>query len=43
MGGLAEAAIVSAGQLTRIPDEIDDRQGALVEPIAVAARRRRSR
>ena len=36
-GGLAEAAIVSAGQLTRIPDEIDDRQGALVEPIAVAA------
>jgi (R,R)-butanediol dehydrogenase / meso-butanediol dehydrogenase / diacetyl reductase len=37
-GGLAEAAIVSAGQLTRIPDELDDQQGALVEPIAVSAR-----
>ena len=37
-GGLAEAAIVSAGQLTRIPDELDDQQGALVEPIAVCAR-----
>jgi (R,R)-butanediol dehydrogenase/meso-butanediol dehydrogenase/diacetyl reductase len=37
-GGLAEAAVVSAGQLTRIPDELDDQQGALVEPIAVAAR-----
>ena len=36
-GGLAEAAIVSAGQLTRIPDELDDQQGALVEPIAVCA------
>jgi (R,R)-butanediol dehydrogenase/meso-butanediol dehydrogenase/diacetyl reductase len=37
-GGLAKAAIVSAGQLTRIPDELDDQQGALVEPIAVCAR-----
>jgi (R,R)-butanediol dehydrogenase/meso-butanediol dehydrogenase/diacetyl reductase len=37
-GGLAEAAIVSASQLTRLPDELDDQQGALVEPIAVAAR-----
>ena len=36
-GGLAKAAIVSAGQLTRIPDELDDQQGALVEPIAVCA------
>jgi (R,R)-butanediol dehydrogenase/meso-butanediol dehydrogenase/diacetyl reductase len=37
-GGLAEAAVVSAAQLTRIPDELDDQQGALVEPIAVSAR-----
>lgn len=37
-GGLAEAAVVSAGQATRIPDELDDQQGALIEPIAVAAR-----
>jgi (R,R)-butanediol dehydrogenase/meso-butanediol dehydrogenase/diacetyl reductase len=36
-GGLAEAAIVSASQLAVLPDEIDDVQGALIEPIAVAA------
>ena len=36
-GGLAEAAILSARQVTRLPGEVDDRQGALVEPIAVAA------
>lgn len=36
-GGLAEAAIVGAGQLSVLPDEIDNTQGALIEPIAVAA------
>ncbi len=34
---------MSAGQLTRIPDELDDQQGALVEPIAVCRTRRRPR
>ncbi|MDW3177998.1 MAG: 2,3-butanediol dehydrogenase [Acidimicrobiia bacterium] len=36
-GGLAEAAIVQASQLSVLPDEIDNTQGALIEPIAVAA------
>lgn len=36
-GGLAEAALVGASQLSPLPDEIDDQQGALIEPIAVAA------
>ncbi|MDH3755263.1 MAG: 2,3-butanediol dehydrogenase [Acidimicrobiia bacterium] len=36
-GGLAEAAVVGASQLSPLPDELDDQQGALIEPIAVAA------
>lgn len=36
-GGLAEAAIVGANQLAVLPDDISNEQGALIEPIAVAA------
>jgi (R,R)-butanediol dehydrogenase / meso-butanediol dehydrogenase / diacetyl reductase len=35
-GALAELAIVSASQLSRIPDELTMEQGALIEPTAVA-------
>ncbi len=37
-GGLAEFAVVAASQVSRLPEEVDSRQGALVEPLAVAAR-----
>jgi (R,R)-butanediol dehydrogenase / meso-butanediol dehydrogenase / diacetyl reductase len=36
-GGIAELAIVDEYQVTRVPDEVSDVQGALVEPTAVAA------
>ena len=36
-GGLAEAAVLAADQVTVLPAEVDDRQGALVEPLAVSA------
>lgn len=36
-GGIAEFAVVSDHQLTKLPDTVDDVQGALIEPAAVAA------
>jgi (R,R)-butanediol dehydrogenase / meso-butanediol dehydrogenase / diacetyl reductase len=36
-GGIAELAVVFDHQLTRLPDRVDDVQGALIEPAAVAA------
>src|SRR3954465_3107149 len=36
-GGIAELAIVPDYQVTRLPDEVTDVQGALIEPTAVAA------
>src|SRR3954471_23173739 len=36
-GGIAELAIVDEYQVARLPDEVSDVQGALVEPTAVAA------
>lgn len=36
-GGIAELAVVSDQQLTKLPDTVDDVQGALIEPAAVAA------
>jgi (R,R)-butanediol dehydrogenase/meso-butanediol dehydrogenase/diacetyl reductase len=36
-GGLADLAVVADRQLTRLPDAVDDVQGALIEPGAVAA------
>jgi len=36
-GGLAELAVVEEYQVFRIPDEVSDEQGALIEPCAVAA------
>ena len=36
-GGLAEECVVAASQVTKLPDEVSDIQGALVEPTAVAA------
>lgn len=36
-GGLAELAVVPASHLSVLPDEVSDLQGALVEPMAVAA------
>jgi (R,R)-butanediol dehydrogenase/meso-butanediol dehydrogenase/diacetyl reductase len=35
-GGMAEFAIVEAHQVARLPDELTDVQGAMVEPAAVA-------
>ncbi len=35
-GGIAELAVVPAGQVFALPDELTDIQGALVEPTAVA-------
>ncbi len=35
-GGLAEVAVVEEYQLARLPDEVTDVQGAIVEPAAVA-------
>jgi (R,R)-butanediol dehydrogenase / meso-butanediol dehydrogenase / diacetyl reductase len=35
-GGYAEHVIVDAAMLVRLPDSVDDRAGALVEPLAVA-------
>ena len=37
-GGISEAAVLAAGQVSPLPPEVDSRQGALVEPLAVAAR-----
>ena len=37
-GGISEAAVVSASQVSPLPPEMDPRQGALVEPLAVSAR-----
>ena len=36
-GGLAELAVVKEYQVARLPDEVSDLQGAVVEPAAVAA------
>jgi (R,R)-butanediol dehydrogenase/meso-butanediol dehydrogenase/diacetyl reductase len=36
-GGIAERAVVEEYQVARLPDEVSDIQGALVEPTAVAA------
>jgi len=36
-GGLAELAVVKEYQLARLPDEVSDLEGAVVEPAAVAA------
>ena len=36
-GGIAELAVVEDYQVARLPDEVTDVQGALVEPAAVAA------
>jgi (R,R)-butanediol dehydrogenase/meso-butanediol dehydrogenase/diacetyl reductase len=36
-GGLAQSGVVPDHQLTKLPDEVDDLQGALIEPAAVAA------
>jgi (R,R)-butanediol dehydrogenase / meso-butanediol dehydrogenase / diacetyl reductase len=36
-GGIAELAVISDYQLTKLPDTVDDVQGALIEPAAVAA------
>ena len=37
-GGISEAAVVSASQVSVLPEAVDSRQGALVEPLAVSAR-----
>ncbi|GAA2901353.1 2,3-butanediol dehydrogenase [Pseudonocardia halophobica] len=37
-GGYAEAVVVPAGMLVRLPDGVDDQAGAFVEPLAVACR-----
>lgn len=37
-GGLAEEVLVPADLLIALPDEVDDRAGALAEPLAVATR-----
>jgi 2-desacetyl-2-hydroxyethyl bacteriochlorophyllide A dehydrogenase len=37
-GGYAERVTVDAGMLHALPDAVDDRAGALVEPLAVAVR-----
>ena len=36
-GGLAELAVVKEYQVARLPDEVSDLEGAVVEPAAVAA------
>jgi (R,R)-butanediol dehydrogenase / meso-butanediol dehydrogenase / diacetyl reductase len=36
-GGMAQLATVAEYQVVRLPDEVSDRQGALIEPTAVAA------
>jgi (R,R)-butanediol dehydrogenase/meso-butanediol dehydrogenase/diacetyl reductase len=36
-GGIAELAVVADHQVSRLPDSVDDVQGALIEPAAVAA------
>jgi (R,R)-butanediol dehydrogenase/meso-butanediol dehydrogenase/diacetyl reductase len=36
-GGIAELAVVTQSQVTRLPDDVSDVQGALIEPAAVAA------
>jgi len=36
-GGISEQVVVPAYQVSRLPDEVSDVQGALVEPAAVAA------
>src|SRR4051794_2962221 len=36
-GGIAELAVVEEYQVAKLPDEVSDVQGALVEPTAVAA------
>ncbi len=35
-GGMSELALVDASQLTKLPDDLSDEQGALIEPSAVA-------
>ncbi|MEU7817624.1 alcohol dehydrogenase catalytic domain-containing protein [Pseudonocardia sp. NPDC049154] len=37
-GGFAESVVVPDRMLVRLPDEVDDRAGALVEPLAVGYR-----
>jgi (R,R)-butanediol dehydrogenase/meso-butanediol dehydrogenase/diacetyl reductase len=37
-GGLAESVVVPAGMLRRLPAEVSDADGALIEPLAVAIR-----
>jgi (R,R)-butanediol dehydrogenase/meso-butanediol dehydrogenase/diacetyl reductase len=36
-GGMAELAVVKEYQVAKLPDEVSDREGAVVEPAAVAA------
>ena len=36
-GGLAQLAVVKEYQVARLPDEVSDLEGAVVEPAAVAA------